>query len=141
MTDETKPPYCKPSINAAPKIRQIYWCEFWKDAILPEFWKTRPVIIVSYKNALYGHCLVIPVSTKPENGNNEWAYKISIEIEEGIKDCWAICNHPYTVATSRLTQIRGKIPLLPKEDFNQILDRLMKWLADRRVSQNTKIWL
>lgn len=128
MIREDKPIYCKPSIKAAPKIRQIYWCEFWKDAILPEFWKTRPVIIVSYKHTLSGHCTVIPISTKQENTNNQWAYKLSIQIEEGIQDNWAVCNHPYTIATSRLTQIRGSIPLLPKEDFNQILARLMQWL-------------
>jgi len=127
MTDETKPPRIHPSIISAPKIRQIYWCEFWKDAIQPEIWKTRPVLVVSYKHKLHGHCTVIPLSTIPQD-DNEWAYKLSIELEgDGVKS-WAICDQPYTVSNSRLMQIRKGIPLLPKEDFNQILDRLMKWL-------------
>ncbi len=39
----------QPRIIAAPKIRQLYWCDFWCDAQLPEMWKTRPVIVVSYR--------------------------------------------------------------------------------------------
>lgn len=125
--EEKRPPSIRPRIKAAPKIRQIYWCEFWKDALLPEMWKTRPVIVISYKHKLHGHCLVVPTSTLKQD-DNEWAYKLSIEIEgNGIKS-WAICNQPYTVSTSRLTQFRGKIPLLPKKEFNQVLEKLMKWL-------------
>ena len=60
-----KPPWVQPQIKAAPKIRQIYWCDYWKDARLPEMWKTRPVIVVSYKNTLTGPCRVVPVSTEP----------------------------------------------------------------------------
>lgn len=90
-------------------------------------WKRRPVIIVSYKHTLYGHCTVISTSSKPQD-DNEWAYKLSLEIEGDGVNSWAICNHPYTVSISRLMKFKGEIPLLPKEDFNQILDKLMKWL-------------
>lgn len=125
--EDNRPPRIAPRIKAAPKIRQIYWCEFWKDARLPEMWKIRPVIVVSYKHTLHGHCLVIPTSHL-EQDDNEWAYKLAIEIEgDGIQS-WAICNQPYTVSTSRLTQFKGKIPFLPKNDFNQVLGKLMKWL-------------
>jgi len=51
-----KPLWVPPRIKAAPKIRQIYWCDYWKDARLPEMWKTRPIIVVSYKNTLTGPC-------------------------------------------------------------------------------------
>jgi mRNA interferase MazF len=123
----TKPPWVKPRIIAAPKIRQIYRCDFWQDAHLPEMWKTRPVIVVSYKNTLHGPCLVVPTSTEPDNANNRWACKLSIRIEEPLES-WALCNDPSTVAPSRFSQFKGKIPLLPEEDFNQVLDLLMKWL-------------
>lgn len=94
---------------------------------MPEMWKTRPVIVVSYKHTLHGHCLIVPTSTL-EQDDNEWAYRLSIEIEgNGIKS-WAVCNHLYTVSTSRLRLFRGTIPLLPKADFNQVLAKLMKWL-------------
>ncbi len=123
----SKPPWVQPRIKAAPKIRQIYWCDYWKDARLPEMWKTRPVIVVSYKNTLTGPCLVVPVSTEPQD-QNPWAYRLSIEIEGDGVTSWAVCNHPTTVSPSRFSQFRGNIPLLPKDDFNQVLERLMKWL-------------
>ena len=119
------PPWVKPRIVAAPKIRQIYWCEFWADARLPEMWKTRPVIVVSYKNALHGVCLVVPTSTTPQN-DNPWAQSLSIQIDG--RPSWAICNQPSTVSPSRFTQIGGKIPVLSESDFNGVLERLMKWL-------------
>jgi mRNA interferase MazF len=103
----------QPRIKAAPKLRQIYWCDYWKDARLPEMWKTRPVIVISYKNTLTGPCLVVPVS---------------IDIEGDGVTSWAVCNHPTTLSPSRFSQFRGNIPLLPKADFNQVLERLMKWL-------------
>ena len=65
IASSNKPPWVAPRIKAAPKIRQIYWCDYWQDARLPEMWKTRPVIVVSYKNTLTGPCLVVPVSTDP----------------------------------------------------------------------------
>jgi mRNA interferase MazF len=34
--ERQKPPWVTPRIVAAPKIRQIYWCEFWQDARLPD---------------------------------------------------------------------------------------------------------
>jgi mRNA interferase MazF len=131
MTDKAhgrqKPPWVKARILAAPKIRQIYWCDFWQDARLPEMWKTRPVIVISYKNTLHGPCLVIPTTTEPANEQNPWASKLSIKIE-GTFDSWAVCNQPSTVAPSRFSQFKGKIPLLPKADFNQVLEVLGRWL-------------
>lgn len=124
---ERKPPWVQPRIKAAPKIRQIYLCEYWNDARLPEMWKTRPVIVVSYKNALYGPCLVVPVSTEPQD-DNPWAHRLSMQIGDSGMTSWAVCNHPVTVSPSRFSQFRGKIPLLPKTDFNQVLERLVKWL-------------
>ncbi len=126
---DRRPPRVPPRIIAAPKIRQIYWCEYWHDARLPEMWKTRPVIVVSYKNTLFGPCLVVPISTDPQD-ENPWAFRLSIEIEGNGVASWAVCNHPTTISPSRLSQFRGKIPLSPKADFNQLLERLMKWLPD-----------
>jgi len=40
LTDmEEKPPRIQPVLKAAPKIRQILWCNFPNDAQLPESWK------------------------------------------------------------------------------------------------------
>jgi mRNA interferase MazF len=125
MIDE--PPRVQPRIRAAPKIRQIYWCEYWRDARVPEMWKMRPVIVVSYKNTLHGPCLIVPVSSKSQD-SNPWAQRLSIDIEGDGVTSWAVCNHPTTVSPSRFSQFQGNIPLLPKADFNQVLEKLSKWL-------------
>jgi mRNA interferase MazF len=54
------PPKVSPQLVSAPKIRQLLWCDFPKDAHLPEFWKRRPVIIISYRNKLHGAVTIIP---------------------------------------------------------------------------------
>ncbi len=38
----------------APKVRDLYWCDFPKDAHLPEFWKRRPVIVLAGDRTLGG---------------------------------------------------------------------------------------
>ena len=68
---EQRPRRVQPRITAAPKLGQIYWCDFWLDAQLPEMWKTRPVVVLSYKNTLYGPCLVVPLTAEPQ-GNSPW---------------------------------------------------------------------
>jgi mRNA interferase MazF len=122
---EQTPPRVKPRIIAAPKLRQVYWCDFWKDARLPEMWKRRPVIVVSYKNTLQGPCLVVPTTTKPQ-GDSPWAFQISNPVDG--RESWAICNHPYTVSPSRFSQVGSRIPSVSKAEFNEILRRLKDWL-------------
>jgi mRNA interferase MazF len=124
--EDEKPPRVQPRITAAPKIRQVYWCDFWKDAQLPEIWKTRPALVVSYKHTLFGLCMVIPLSTTPHPETDTWAVKMAHQIN-GVQS-WALCNMPSTVATSRLSQWGGEIPFMPKDDFNKVLERLTKWL-------------
>ena len=126
MAEPQKPQGVEPRIKAAPKIRQIFWCDFWADARLPEMWKKRPVIIVSYKNRLHGPCTVIPTSTDPQIGN-PWAHKLSIQID-GERDSWAVCNHPSPIAPSRLSAFPSPIPRVPDVDFDAILRLLLKWL-------------
>ena len=126
MVDEPKPIWIEPRITAAPKIRQIYWCDFWADARLPEMWKRRPVIVVSYRNRLHGPCLVLPTSSQPQDGN-PWACKLSQQFD-GARNSWAICNHPCTVSPSRLWAFPNPIPLVSVEDFNAALALLFHWL-------------
>jgi mRNA interferase MazF len=122
---EQQPPRVQPRIKAAPKHGQIYWCDFWLDAQLPEMWKTRPVVVISYKNTLSGPCLVVPTTTKPQ-GSSPWAWEMSMSIDG--QRSWVVCNHLYTVAPSRFSQIKGTIPRVPNTDFNEILKRAMTWV-------------
>jgi mRNA interferase MazF len=133
VPDDQAPRRITPRIKAAPKIRQVYWCDFWQDAMLPEMWKRRPVIVISYKNALFGPCLVIPLSTQPQD-ENPWAHRLSVQFDG--KPTWAVCNHPYTVSPSRLSTSDGRIPVVPERDFNAVLASLHKWLPKPFLIEN-----
>jgi mRNA interferase MazF len=78
--DHQPPPRVTPKVIGAPRIRQVYWCRLPADAELPEFWKLRPVIIVSYRNILHGAVTVIPTTTV-EQPSNRWAYKLTTSID------------------------------------------------------------
>jgi mRNA interferase MazF len=119
------PPKIAPRLKAAPKTRNLYWCDFPKDAQLPEFWKRRPVIIVSRKRTLHGTVTVIPCSTASQN-ENEWAVELQTSIDG--RRSWAICDKPCTVAVSRLLPHSGVVPKLPQDEFEQVLKRLLEWL-------------
>lgn len=123
---EDRPPKVPPRIKAAPKIRQLYWCDFPKDAHLPEFWKCRAVIICSYRNTLHGAATVIPCSSLDQTGN-AWAYRQTITID-GREKSWAICDKITTVAVSRLSVDRSGIRRVPEAEFNEILSLVSKWL-------------
>jgi mRNA interferase MazF len=120
-----KPPRYKPRLLAAPAIRQLYWCDFPTDAHLPEFWKRRPVLVLSFKNTLYGSITVVPCSSQAQVGN-PWAQKLNTTIDGS--DSWAICDKLASVAVSRLTPDKSGIRRVPEDEFHQVLDLVLKWL-------------
>ncbi len=125
--NDSKPRRVPMRIKAAPKIRQIYWCQFWKEALLPEMWKERPVVIFSYRNTLSGHSLVLPTSTDPQEGERaRWAHPLSLSVD-GQRKSWVICNHFYTVSNARLSPSK-RIPRIPDAEFQQILKICADWL-------------
>jgi mRNA-degrading endonuclease toxin of MazEF toxin-antitoxin module len=74
--DEPSAPAGRVGLASSPKLRAVYWCRFWADALRPEFYKNRPVVIVSRDNRLDGPGLVVPLTTKLQ-GDNKWAYKLT----------------------------------------------------------------
>ena len=130
--DDYQPPLrISPQIRAAPRIRQMYWCRLPTDAELPELWKVRPVIVVSFRNTLRGAVTIIPTTTVPQP-DNPWA----VELERSMnasKTSWAICDKPMTVATSRLRLFR-EIPRISEAEFNVILSKLLEWLPKLEIS-------
>jgi mRNA interferase MazF len=116
--NQTAPPKIKPRLRAAPKIRQLYWCDFPKDAQLPELWKRRPVVIISKTATLYGTVVVVPCSTQPNQDP-----RLSCQLKTTIdgRAAWAICDKPTTVAVSRLTTAQGEIPRLSEFEFDDLL--------------------
>lgn len=127
QNNDGRPQWVKPTIIAAPMIRQIYWCDFWSDVRLPEMWKRRPIVVLSYKNTLSSACSVIACSTDPQEGKSaQWAHELSVSLD-GRKTS-AVCNHIYTVAPSRLHVDKGGILRLPEAEFNLILTKVLQWL-------------
>jgi mRNA interferase MazF len=122
---ENAPPRIKPRLKAVPSIRDLYWCDFPQDAHLPELWKRRPVIVISFKNYLTGAVTVVPCSSMEQDGN-KWAYKLITTFEGS--DSWAICDKPTTVAVSRLSMDKNGKKRLPEPEFNQMLALVYKWL-------------
>jgi mRNA interferase MazF len=112
---EERPPWVRPRLKSAPRIRQLYWCDFPKDAQLPEFWKRRPVIILSKNANLYGTVVIIPCSTV-DQGHSKSAFSLSSSIDGRM--AWAICDKPTTVAVSRLVPSRGVIPRMAQQEFD-----------------------
>lgn len=129
-TDSDKPPRIKAQIKSAPKIKQLYWCDFPNDAHLPEFWKRRPVIIISYKrHTLTGAATIVPCSTQDQTGN-PWAFELNTSMTG--EQSWAICDKISTVAVSRLTADRSGIPQLQDQEFNKMLELVLNWLPKLR---------
>lgn len=119
------PPKVAPRLVAAPKIRQLLWCDFPQDAQLPEFWKRRPVIVLSYRNTLHGAVTVIPCSTQAQPGN-AWAFPLRTTIDG--RAAWAICDKPSTIAVSRLLPDRSGIARMPENEFHKLLKLVLEWL-------------
>lgn len=116
LVDEVEAPDVANRIKAAPAIRNLYWCDLWADARRPEFWKRRPVVVVSYRNSLAGPCLVVPLTTKAQPANR-WAVRFSHRYLGPEADSWAVCNHLLTVSTSRLSAVKGFVPRLTAGKF------------------------
>ncbi|OYY63450.1 type II toxin-antitoxin system PemK/MazF family toxin [Sphingomonas sp. 28-62-11] len=123
--DQSAPLKVAPRLIAAPKIRQLFWCDFPHDAQLPEFWKRRPIIILSYRNTLYGAVTIIPCSTQAQAGNR-WAFPLQTTIDG--RAAWAICDKMGTVAVSRLLPDKGGIARLPEPEFDAMLRLVLEWL-------------
>ena len=122
---QAPPPKVAPRLVAAPKIRQLLWCDFPQDAQLPEFWKRRPVIIVSYRNTLHGAVTVVPCSTQAQPGN-KWAVPLHTTIDG--RAAWAICDKMTTVAVSRLVPDKAGIVRMPEAEFDDIVRLVLDWL-------------
>jgi len=116
--DNEKPPKKQPQLKSAPKIREFFWCDFPRDAQLPELWKRRPVIILSKNAILSGAVTVIPCSTQAEQ-DPRFAFPLRTTIDG--RAAWAICDKPTTFAVSRLLPAQGTVHRMPVDEFHEML--------------------
>ncbi|MSP01239.1 MAG: type II toxin-antitoxin system PemK/MazF family toxin [Acetobacteraceae bacterium] len=125
---EEPSPTVRATLKAAPAIRNVYWCAFPRDMRAPEFWKTRPVVVVSHKNTLAGPVLVVPMTTQPQT-RDRWAIKLACNPNpKDTCDVWVVCNHLYTVGCSRLSSFNGIVPRLTSEAFRPIHELILQWV-------------
>lgn len=117
-SETPRPPKVAPRVKSAPRIRQLYWCDFPEDAHLPEFWKRRPVIVLSKTATLHGTVVVVPCSTDADQDT-----RLAIPLRTTIdgRAAWAICDKPSTVAVSRLVPSHGQIKRMPQDEFDEVL--------------------
>ena len=125
MTDEIPPPRRQPRIRSAPRIRQVYWCDLPEDAQLPEFWKRRPVLILSKTVKLHGNATVLPFTTKSQP-DNPMAYPMVSPLDG--QRVWVICDYLTTVAVSRLHMPGRVVPRIGQDDFNRIVGLALQGL-------------
>jgi mRNA interferase MazF len=126
VVEDNRPPRIKPRLKSAPKIRELFWCDFPEDAQLPELWKTRAVLIVSYRNTLNGTATILPCSGQDQQGN-KWALELPVTIDG--KPSWVICDKPTSFAVSRLSSGRYGVIRLSEEQYQPILDKMLIWLT------------
>ncbi|NRP23303.1 hypothetical protein LPJGGPFB_06573 [Ensifer adhaerens] len=114
-------------IKAAPKVGNIYWCDFHPENTIhiPEFWKKRPVVVVSRNATLHGKVTVLPMTTDEDNAKNVNAIELSAEVQGKIdgKRTWVVCDHLMTVATSRLDNVSNTPPRVKGDELTALLQK------------------
>lgn len=124
-------------IKSAPRIRQVFWCDYPdpEHTEKPEFYKRRPVVVLSRKSTLHGVVTVIPLSGKPQTDSRN-----TLRIRSPIKGtdfCWAVCNHIDAVSTRRLDAPAGGIRKVSDDDFRGILKKACNNLPLRPHGEGT----
>lgn len=112
------------SIKSAPKIMQIYMCNYpdQEHTEKPEFYKNRPVVI-GKKATLHGVVTIVPITGYPQDKNPN-----SLRIQSPIdgRDAWVVCNHIHTVSTKRLYIPKGGITKIQENVFQEILAKVCR---------------
>ena len=116
------------TIKSAPRIGQIYWCDFSKDAIKPEIHAEHPAVIVSKKNEIRGIVTILPCTTS-DNSNNRNAVEIPAPFRADAKT-WVLCNHITTVSTARLRVGNKGIPRISRNLLETIKTKVFANLLD-----------
>ncbi len=123
-----KPPRRPVRLQSAPRKGEVYWCDYPPPECLhlPEFWKRRPVVIVSRHATLRGVATVVPITSRVQLN-----LRFSVLLRSPIdgRDVWAICNHVTTVAVSRLLPSHGR-PSVSEQEYREILQKVIDSLAE-----------
>ncbi|MCY3876521.1 MAG: type II toxin-antitoxin system PemK/MazF family toxin [Rhodobacteraceae bacterium] len=123
-----RPPRRRVRLQSAPRKGEVYWCDYPPPECLhlPEFWKRRPVVIVSRYATLRGVATVVPITSRVQL-NLQFSVLLRSPIDG--RDAWAICNHVTTVAVSRLLPSHGR-PSVSEQEYREILQKVTDSLAE-----------
>ena len=125
---DRKPQRYKPRLKYPPRKREIYWCDYPPPecAHLPEFWKRRPVVVISRRTTLKGVVTVVPLTSREQTD-----LRASVPVCSPIdgRDAWVICNHVTTVAVSRLLPVARRRIVIPAPKYSEIMAKVMDSLA------------
>ncbi|MCY4305883.1 MAG: type II toxin-antitoxin system PemK/MazF family toxin [Aestuariivita sp.] len=123
-----KPRRRRVKLKAVPRKGEIYWCDYPPPECLhlPEFWKRRPVVILSRNATLRGIVMVVPMTSQEQSDPY-----LSVQIQSPINSeiVWVICNHITTVAVSRLLPVKGR-PVVSRDIYQDILREVLNNLAN-----------
>ncbi|MCY4100090.1 MAG: type II toxin-antitoxin system PemK/MazF family toxin [Rhodobacteraceae bacterium] len=136
-----------------PIISQVYMCQY-SPAVLPEFGKQRPVVIVS-KGFVRDEDVVtiVPITSSPQD-KKEQKYWVKIKAPfDKDGNAWVLCNHITSVSKQRLSRHQSDInkfrkyknkdprkkpnwnqfiTKIPDAEFQEIVKKVLDNLADRR---------
>lgn len=118
-------------IKWTPKPGQVVMCDF-RFLIKPEMQKERRAIVVSSKAASgAGRCSLVPVSLTASRETNPFHFEFKAgryPFFHATEPVWAVCDHVYTLALSRLWQVnvgrRPGIPSISDADLAEVRNRL-----------------
>lgn len=103
-----KPPKPPMTLVRAPRMGEVYWCDFSISNCLPEFDDRHLILVLKsggYKDACH---MVIPL-TKQDQSKNAYGHPLTFNPSPSTaRTSWAVCDQIYTVATERLSRLRNR---------------------------------
>ncbi len=84
------------------RFQQAYWVDFPHDAYAPEFVGEHPGVVIRSAGNLNEPCVVVPLTSR-DQGARPHTYRLAHNPNPRSNgDCWAVCDHLYTVSLCRL---------------------------------------
>jgi uncharacterized protein YifN (PemK superfamily) len=122
-------------VRYAPGAGKVVMCDF-THLMRPEMVKERRAIVLSRNSSSKRTCIVVPVSKSRPRGEGT----SFVEFSPGAYSCfhttepvWAVCDHVYTVALTRLWQVniqqKPQMPSLSTDHLEEIRSRVRAVLA------------
>jgi len=111
------------------RFQQAYWVDFPHDAYAPEFVGEHPGVVIRSAGNLNEPCVVIPLTSR-DQGARPHTYKLAHNPNpRSSSDCWAVCDHLYTVSLGRLRPFLNRFkqnsyPKVTDLDMHEITKRV-----------------